>query len=163
MHVHLRCNRAPGPYEDTIGPTLLATMLMVAIVMNFAIKIYDMYGNTAAAAALVALAVAVVAAVVAQVAETQDSARAAQACALPRGQQQLVKVSVASGASSYGCASSAAITTLCTTAAATEGLTVSRGNHGAYLYNCGANEQAAASALFLLRAFLAQYHYIACC
>eukprot|EP00953_Heterococcus_sp_UTEX-ZZ885_P011756 6802-Heterococcus_DN1.PRE.1 len=157
MHVHLRCNRAPGPYEDTIGPTLLATMLMVAIVMNFAIKIYDMYGNTAAAAALVALAVAVVAAVVAQVAETQDSARAAQACALPRGQQQLVKVSVTSGASS------AAITTLCTTAAATEELTVSRGNHGAYLYICGANKQAAAAALFLLRAFLAQYHYIACC
>jgi hypothetical protein len=44
MRLYLQPNRAPGPYEDTIGPTLLATMLMVAIVMNFAIKIYDMYG-----------------------------------------------------------------------------------------------------------------------
>ena len=36
--------RAPGPYEDTLGPTLLATMLMVAIIMNFIIKVYSLYG-----------------------------------------------------------------------------------------------------------------------
>ncbi|CAM9822857.1 unnamed protein product [Chrysoparadoxa australica] len=36
--------REPGPYEDTVGPVLLATMLMVAISLNFVVKVYDMYG-----------------------------------------------------------------------------------------------------------------------
>jgi len=36
--------RAPGPYEDTFGPTFLATILMVSILLNFAVKLYDIYG-----------------------------------------------------------------------------------------------------------------------
>mmetsp|Transcript_40962 Transcript_40962/g.52763 ORF Transcript_40962/g.52763 Transcript_40962/m.52763 type:complete len:92 (-) Transcript_40962:13-288(-) len=36
--------RAPGPYEDTFGPTFLATILMVSILCNFAVKLYDLYG-----------------------------------------------------------------------------------------------------------------------
>ncbi|CAM9498600.1 unnamed protein product [Heterosigma akashiwo] len=36
--------RAPGPYEDTFGPTFLATILMVSILLNFAVKLYSLYG-----------------------------------------------------------------------------------------------------------------------
>jgi uncharacterized membrane protein YidH (DUF202 family) len=32
----------PGPYEDRIGPTVLASLLGVAIVVNFAIKVFEM-------------------------------------------------------------------------------------------------------------------------
>jgi len=32
----------PGPYEDTVGPTVLAIMLMISILAQFAIKIYTM-------------------------------------------------------------------------------------------------------------------------
>ncbi|KAG5191714.1 hypothetical protein JKP88DRAFT_271253 [Tribonema minus] len=35
--------RAPGPYEDNVGPTVLATMLMVAIILNVTIKLYELY------------------------------------------------------------------------------------------------------------------------
>ena len=31
----------PGPYEDKIGPILLASMLSLAILVNFCVKIYD--------------------------------------------------------------------------------------------------------------------------
>eukprot|EP00968_Pinguiococcus_pyrenoidosus_P024921 scaffold5198_cov247-Pinguiococcus_pyrenoidosus.AAC.8 len=34
--------RDPGPYEDRVGPILLGTILMVAIVLQFAVKVYDM-------------------------------------------------------------------------------------------------------------------------
>jgi uncharacterized membrane protein YidH (DUF202 family) len=34
--------RHPGPYEDTTGPTLLAVMLMLSILTQFALKLYDM-------------------------------------------------------------------------------------------------------------------------
>eukprot|EP00611_Tribonema_gayanum_P009198 TRINITY_DN1895_c0_g1_i5.p1 TRINITY_DN1895_c0_g1~~TRINITY_DN1895_c0_g1_i5.p1 ORF type:complete len:181 (-),score=44.99 TRINITY_DN1895_c0_g1_i5:72-614(-) len=36
-------HRAPGPYEDNVGPTVLATMLMVAIILNVTIKLYELY------------------------------------------------------------------------------------------------------------------------
>ena len=32
----------PGPYEDTVGPTVLGIMLMLSIVANFSIKLYSM-------------------------------------------------------------------------------------------------------------------------
>jgi uncharacterized membrane protein YidH (DUF202 family) len=32
----------PGPYEDTVGPTVLAVMLMISILAQFAIKIYTL-------------------------------------------------------------------------------------------------------------------------
>ena len=32
----------PGPYEDTVGPTVLAVMLMLSILAQFAIKVYSM-------------------------------------------------------------------------------------------------------------------------
>jgi len=35
-------NRLPGPYEDTIGPTVLATMLMLSIIAQFSLKLYAM-------------------------------------------------------------------------------------------------------------------------
>lgn len=34
-------NRHPGPYEDTVGPTVLGIMLMLSIVAQFAIKLYS--------------------------------------------------------------------------------------------------------------------------
>ena len=34
-------HRDPGPYEDKVGPIVLATMLIVAIMVNFAIKLVD--------------------------------------------------------------------------------------------------------------------------
>jgi hypothetical protein len=35
-------NKHPGPYEDTVGPTVLGIMLMLSIVCQFAIKLYAM-------------------------------------------------------------------------------------------------------------------------
>lgn len=32
----------PGPYEDTVGPTVLGIMLMISIVAQFALKLYSM-------------------------------------------------------------------------------------------------------------------------
>ena len=32
-------HRLPGPYEDTVGPVVLCTMLMVSIVIQFAVKL----------------------------------------------------------------------------------------------------------------------------
>ena len=32
----------PGPYEDTVGPTVLGIMVMVSIVCQFALKLYSM-------------------------------------------------------------------------------------------------------------------------
>jgi len=34
----------PGPYEDRIGPVMLATMLGLAITINFAVKLYSTVG-----------------------------------------------------------------------------------------------------------------------
>lgn len=34
--------RDPGPYEDRIGPIVLAVLLGVAIVINFFLKLYEM-------------------------------------------------------------------------------------------------------------------------
>jgi uncharacterized membrane protein YidH (DUF202 family) len=34
--------RAPGPYEDTVGPTVLGIMLMLSILAQFAIKVYTL-------------------------------------------------------------------------------------------------------------------------
>lgn len=31
----------PGPYEDKIGPIILATLLALSIIMNFGVKVYD--------------------------------------------------------------------------------------------------------------------------
>lgn len=33
--------RDPGPYEDKVGPIVLTTMLIVAITVNFVIKLVD--------------------------------------------------------------------------------------------------------------------------
>ena len=35
-------NKHPGPYEEKIGPIILATLLATTIVINFAIRLYDM-------------------------------------------------------------------------------------------------------------------------
>jgi uncharacterized membrane protein YidH (DUF202 family) len=32
----------PGPYDDDVGPIVLAWMLAIAIIMNFFIKLYDL-------------------------------------------------------------------------------------------------------------------------
>jgi len=32
--------RSPGPYEDIIGPSVLAVALMISIVAQFSIKLY---------------------------------------------------------------------------------------------------------------------------
>lgn len=32
-------HKLPGPYEDTVGPTILAIMLMISITAQFAIKL----------------------------------------------------------------------------------------------------------------------------
>lgn len=34
--------RHPGPYEDTVGPTVLGVMLMLSITAQFALKLYSM-------------------------------------------------------------------------------------------------------------------------
>lgn len=34
-------NKDPGPYEEKVGPILLATLLAITIVANFAIRLYD--------------------------------------------------------------------------------------------------------------------------
>lgn len=31
----------PGPYEDRLGPVFLASLLAVAILINFGVKLYD--------------------------------------------------------------------------------------------------------------------------
>ena len=33
---------APGPYEDLIGPTVLSISLMLAIIVQFGLRLYDM-------------------------------------------------------------------------------------------------------------------------
>jgi uncharacterized membrane protein YidH (DUF202 family) len=35
-------HRHPGPYEDTVGPSVLAVMLMFSIVAQFSLKLYTM-------------------------------------------------------------------------------------------------------------------------
>uniref|UniRef100_A0A7S2CA59 DUF202 domain-containing protein n=1 Tax=Florenciella parvula TaxID=236787 RepID=A0A7S2CA59_9STRA len=35
--------RDPGPWDERVAPTVLGVMLMVAIVTNFSLKIYDIY------------------------------------------------------------------------------------------------------------------------
>lgn len=40
---HMIRNRLPGPYHDTTGPTVLGIMLMLSILAQFSIKMYDMY------------------------------------------------------------------------------------------------------------------------
>ena len=37
-------NRHPGPYEDTVGPTVLGIMLMISIIGQFLLKLYSMAG-----------------------------------------------------------------------------------------------------------------------
>lgn len=32
----------PGPYEDTVGPTVLGIMLMLSILAQFAVKVYSL-------------------------------------------------------------------------------------------------------------------------
>ena len=32
-------NKLPGPYDDTVGPTILGIMLMISITAQFAIKL----------------------------------------------------------------------------------------------------------------------------
>lgn len=32
----------PGPYEDTVGPTVLGIMVMISITAQFALKLYSM-------------------------------------------------------------------------------------------------------------------------
>ena len=34
--------RHPGPYDDTVGPTVLGIMLMLSIVAQFGVKLYSM-------------------------------------------------------------------------------------------------------------------------
>jgi hypothetical protein len=34
-------NKHPGPYDDTVGPTVLGVVLMISIVCQFAIKLYS--------------------------------------------------------------------------------------------------------------------------
>jgi hypothetical protein len=31
----------PGPYEDRLGPIVLASLLAVSILINFGVKLYD--------------------------------------------------------------------------------------------------------------------------
>lgn len=38
--------RMPGPYEDTVGPTVLGIMLMLSIVAQFALKLYALEMNS---------------------------------------------------------------------------------------------------------------------
>lgn len=35
-------NKLPGPYDDTVGPTVLGIMLMISITAQFAIKLMAM-------------------------------------------------------------------------------------------------------------------------
>mmetsp|Transcript_529 Transcript_529/g.1263 ORF Transcript_529/g.1263 Transcript_529/m.1263 type:complete len:222 (-) Transcript_529:226-891(-) len=39
---HMLRNKLPGPYDDTVGPTVLGIMLMISITAQFAIKVIDM-------------------------------------------------------------------------------------------------------------------------
>ena len=48
MHMYLRrtamlMRRDPGPYDDRIGPMVLGALLVLAIVTNFSVKIYETY------------------------------------------------------------------------------------------------------------------------
>ena len=36
-------HRHPGPYEDTLGPTVLGIMLMISIVIQFCLKLYELH------------------------------------------------------------------------------------------------------------------------
>jgi uncharacterized membrane protein YidH (DUF202 family) len=38
---HMIRNRHPGPYEDTVGPTVLGAMLILSILSQFALKLYS--------------------------------------------------------------------------------------------------------------------------
>jgi hypothetical protein len=42
QRVRMLRRKAPGPYEDLAGPTVLALALMAAIVAQFGMKIYFM-------------------------------------------------------------------------------------------------------------------------
>jgi len=44
-------HKLPGPYDDTVGPTVLTIMLMMSIVGQFCIKLFPMLRATAAAKA----------------------------------------------------------------------------------------------------------------
>ena len=35
-------DRAPGPYEDTVGPSLLGFVLLLGIMLNFSLKLVHM-------------------------------------------------------------------------------------------------------------------------
>ncbi len=39
-------NRHPGPYEDTVGPTVLCVMLMISILAQFSLKMYSIATQT---------------------------------------------------------------------------------------------------------------------
>lgn len=39
-------NRHPGPYEDTVGPTVLCIMLMISILAQFSLKMYSIATQT---------------------------------------------------------------------------------------------------------------------
>ena len=48
MHMYLRrtamlMRREPGPFDDRIGPMVLGALLVLAIVTNFSVKIYETY------------------------------------------------------------------------------------------------------------------------
>lgn len=35
--------RDPGPYEDRFGPVALTILLVISIVVNFSLKVYEVY------------------------------------------------------------------------------------------------------------------------
>jgi len=37
-------SKAPGQYEDTVGPTVLAILLIIAIISQFGLKLYYTLG-----------------------------------------------------------------------------------------------------------------------
>jgi hypothetical protein len=39
-------NKLPGPYDDTVGPTVLGVMLMISITAQFAIKLMTITKTT---------------------------------------------------------------------------------------------------------------------
>ena len=48
MHMYLRrtamlMRRDPGPFDDRVGPTALGALLILAIVCNFSVKIFEIY------------------------------------------------------------------------------------------------------------------------
>jgi hypothetical protein len=36
------CRKAPGPYVDIVGPTVLTVILMLSIVTQFSLKLYTL-------------------------------------------------------------------------------------------------------------------------